>query len=110
MTYRQDSVPYAMYPKYSGTLSYKVLPENKTEVYDLDFAGYCVMRDVEIVDMIKTRSGGNGRPDQYLFLFHDKGEEIARLSVEYTNSESAKHADCVRRIKKAIRSVRPREG
>jgi hypothetical protein len=58
--------------------------------------------EVKIADM--QESGAR----QFLFLFYDAKAKIAQLSIDYTNSESARHADCVRRIKKAIRSTAPR--
>jgi hypothetical protein len=85
-------------------LAYKVRGDGSTEVYDLDFAAYCSMRGVTVADMIETY------PRQYLFLFADGEDKIPTLAVDYTNSESARHADCVRRIKKAIRSTVPRTG
>jgi len=97
-------------PRPGGSLAYRVLEDSKVEVYDLDFAAYCLMRDLVIADMIELRAGGPGKPPQFLFLFHNVDDQIGKLSVDYTNSESAKHADCVRRIKKAIRSTKPREG
>jgi hypothetical protein len=93
-----------------GSLAYHVLEDGKVEVFDLDFAAYCLMRDMVIADMVEVRAGGPGRPPQFLFLFLDVEQQIGKYSVDYTNSESARHADCVRRIKKAIRSTKPREG
>ena len=90
--------------KVDRALAYKARGDGDVEVYDLDFASYCLMRGLDIVDMIETR------PRQYLFLFFDKESKIGSLSVDYTNSESARHADCVRRIKKAIRSTVSRRG
>lgn len=70
------------------------------------------MRDLPIGEMVETGSpnGRSSGPMHFIFLFHATAEQIADLSVDYTNSESAKHADCVRRLKKAIRSTRVREG
>ena len=92
------------------TYAFKVLEDGLVEVYDLDFAGYCLMRDVVVADMIEIGPGKRNRTRQFIFYFQVAADEIARLSIDYTNSESARHAVCVRRIKKAIRSVRPREG
>jgi hypothetical protein len=97
-------------------LAYKVCGHGEVEVYDLDFAAYCSMRGLVIADMVETgppvRQGrrGSGGPVQYLFIFKDEEGQIAGLSVDYTNSESARHADAVRRLKKAIRSTAPKEG
>ena len=93
-------------------LAYQVVGNQQVEVYDLDFASYCLMRDLPIADMVETHPSKNGSasPSRYVFLFQDVDARIDKLSVDYTNSESAKHADCVRRLKKAIRSTRIREG
>lgn len=93
-------------------MAYKAVGDDQVEVYDLDFASYCLMRDLPIADMVEiTRPNGKGHgPAHYVFLFRDTDQCIDSLSVDYTNSESAKHADCVRRLKKAIRSTRVREG
>ena len=86
-------------------LAYKVRDDSLTEVYDLDFAAYCSMQGLDLADMVETDRR------QFLFLFADPlPARVPKLSVDYTNSESAKHADCVRRIKKAIRSTAPRRG
>lgn len=94
-------------------LAYKVCQDDEVEVYDLDFAAYCLMRGLLIGDMVETGppQGRKGRgPVQFLFLFKDPEGLIANLSVDYTNSESAQHADAVRRMKKAVRSTRTKEG
>jgi len=96
------------------SLAYKVLPDDLVEVYDLDFAGYCCLQALAVVDMVenggsrqRNRSGG---PKQYVFIFKASAEKIASVCVDYANSESARHADCVRRLKKGVRSTRAREG
>lgn len=94
----------------NSSLAYKVRGDGLVEVYDLDFAAYCLMCDMVIADMIEEHVGRTRRPPRYLFLFQDGESRMAQLSVDYTNSESAKHADCVRRLKKAIRSTKMREG
>lgn len=97
--------------KVNSSLAYKVRGDGLVEVYDLDFAAYCLMRDLIIADMVEEHRGKNRGPPRYLFLFQDGENRMSQLSVDYTNSESAKHADCVRRLKKAIRSTkRTREG
>jgi hypothetical protein len=40
----------------------------------------------------------NGR--EFLFKFHDDSNRVADLAIAFANSESAKFADCVRRLKK----------
>lgn len=92
----------------NSSLAYKVHGDGQVEVYDLDFAAYCLLRDLPIADMIEE--GTSRGPSRYRFVFHDVERQIVHLSVDYTNSESAKHADCVRRLKKAIRSTKVREG
>ena len=90
-------------------LAYKVRDDDYVEVYDLDFAAYCGQRNLIVVDMVeeaRPRYYGRKRgPAHFLFLFHDPMSCIAQLAIDYTNSESAKHADSVRRFKKAIRST-----
>jgi hypothetical protein len=84
---------------------------DEVEVYDLDFAAYCHMRGLLVGDMVESDSPkGRRGPVQFLFLFKDPEGQIAQLSVDYTNSESARHADAVRRLKKAVRSSRVKEG
>lgn len=92
----------------NSSLAYKVHGDGRVEVYDLDFAAYCLLRDLPIADMIEEGAGRG--PSRYRFVFQDGENAIVQLSVDYTNSESAKHADCVRRLKKAIRSTKVREG
>jgi hypothetical protein len=97
------------------SLAYKVLPINGlVEVYDLDFAGYCCLQSLAIVDMIESGSarqrGKGSHSKQYVFVFKATAEKIASVCVDYANSESARHADCVRRLKKGVRSTRAREG
>ena len=96
--------------KVNRSLAYKVRGHGEVEVYDLDFASYCLMRNLPIADMVEEDSKNRRGPIQYLFLFQDDEGVIGTLSVDYTNSESAKFADSVRRLKKAIRSTRLREG
>lgn len=96
-------------------LAYKVCEGDEVEVYDLDFAAYCLMQGMLIGDMVESdpppSRGRRGRgPVQFLFLFKDPDGQIGQLSVDYTNSESARHADAVRRMKKAVRSSRIKEG
>ena len=95
----------------SGALAYKVRGDGFVEVYDLDFAAYCLKEGVTIADMVEEGPKRRGKPPRYLFLFCDEGgDRIRKLSVAFTNSEEAKFAYCVRRLKKSIRSTYPREG
>jgi hypothetical protein len=82
----------------SRTLAYSVTGD-VIEVYDLDFAAFCHMSGLCVADMIEdSRSRG-----RFKFIFRGTSEKIAQLSVAYTNSECAKFADAVRRLKKAVR-------
>jgi len=91
----------------SHTLAYRAHSDGTIEIYDLDFAAYCLLRDLAIADMVEE---GNRRPSRFIFTFHGTKEQIQQLAVEYTNSDCAKFADSVRRLKKAIRSTSMREG
>lgn len=91
----------------SRTLAYQALSDGTIEVYDLDFAAYCLMRDLAIADMVEE---WGRRPSRFIFTFNGTKDEIRRLAAEYTNSDCAKFADAVRRLKKAVRSTSPREG
>lgn len=90
-------------------LAYKVHDDNVIEVFDLDFAAFCHMRGLPVADMVEEGPKRNGQPPKYKFSFQGTKEQIQELSVEYTNSDCAKFADCIRRLKKAIRSTCPRE-
>jgi hypothetical protein len=91
------------------SLAYKAFEDSTIEIYDLDFAAYCLMEGLPIADMVEENPKRNGQPPRYLFRFQGDKETINTLSVRYTNSDCAKFADCVRRLKKAIRSTCPRE-
>lgn len=105
MTGNAVSAPSAVKPRISRSMAYKVRGDGYVEVYDLDFAAYCGMRNLVIAEAIETDSSTNRRR-QYLFVFNDPTGRIANLSIDYMNSESAKHADWVRRMKKGTRSIR----
>lgn len=97
-------------PYVSRALAYRVREDGFVEIYDLDFAAYCLVKRVEIADMKEEGPKPKNGPPRYLFLFKDKDSLIPGLSVAFTNSECAQFADCIRRLKKAIRSTYPREG
>jgi hypothetical protein len=94
----------------SYALSYRAHSDGTVDVFDFDFAAYCLMLDLPVAEMVEEGFKKNGQPAKYKFTFLATKDDIHRLSVEYTNSESARHSDCVRRLKKAIRSTCPREG
>lgn len=90
-------------PRLIRSQTYKVCQDGSVEVYDLDFAAYCGIRDLAIVDMYEV---ADSRPREFVFRFAADEQAIRQLSIDYANSESARHADCVRRYKKGIRPVR----
>lgn len=73
--------------------SYRIVENQRVEVYDLDFAAYLLMRDVALAESMR-----DGR--EFRFTFRDDGSRIPDLAMEYVNSESAKFAGAVRRLKK----------
>jgi hypothetical protein len=74
---------------------YQSSGSGRADVYDLDFAAYLLLRNVPLAEA--TRSGR-----EFTFVFQDPEGLIAKLSVEYMNSESARFADAVRRLKKVV--------
>lgn len=73
--------------------SYTNADDNKVEVYDLDFAAFLLMHNVPLAESFR-----DGR--EFMFKFLDVDKRISGLAIQYANSESAKFADCVRRLKK----------
>lgn len=73
--------------------SYTKSEDNKVEVYDLDFAAFLLMHNVPLAESFR-----DGR--EFMFKFLDVDKRISALAIQYANSESAKFADCVRRLKK----------
>ena len=63
------------------------------EVFDLDFAAFLLMHGVALAQSFR-----DGR--EFLFKFLDQHDRIKQLAIDFANSESAKFADCVRRLKK----------
>jgi len=96
--------------KTRGGLNFRVVGDS-VEVYELDFAAYCLMRELPIADLVEEKDRQNGRKSReaqfnyFIFHFADPDKRIVQLSLDYANSESAKFADCVRRLKKTVRSV-----
>jgi hypothetical protein len=80
------------------SLSYHKLPDGKISVRNLDFAAYCAIRNLPIAGSTSTK-GSRNNPRQYLYLFSDPEDEIEQLALDYLNSEAAKHADAIRRLK-----------
>ncbi len=73
--------------------SYRAVDDGKVEVYDLDFASYLLMHNVPLAESYR-----DGR--EFMFKFLDPNSQIRDLAIKFANSESAKFADCVRRLKK----------
>ncbi len=67
--------------------------EGLVEVFDLDFAAFLLMHGVPLAESFR-----DGR--EFLFKFLDQQNKIKELAITFANSESAKFADCVRRLKK----------
>jgi hypothetical protein len=67
--------------------------DGRIEVYDLDFAAFLSMHNVPLAEAFR-----DGR--EFLFKFVDPDNKIKELAIVFANSESAKFADCVRRLKK----------
>lgn len=87
-----------------GTLSYAKIEDDCVAVKDLDFAAYCRLRGLRGGDAICTE-GRNGNPRKYLLRFYDPESLIEQLATDFLNSESAQHADLVRRFKRVCRIV-----
>lgn len=79
--------------KVDRSRSFKTSDDGKVDVYDLDFAAYLLMNNVPLAESFR-----DGR--EFMFKFLDQAKLIPQLSIQYANSESAKFADCVRRLKK----------
>jgi hypothetical protein len=107
---RGPGTPRSQRQLLSYSLAYRLHDDGLIEVFDLDFAAYCLMSGLPVADMVEERPKRNGQPPKYVFTFQGSKEDIEKMSVGYTNSDCAKFADCVRRLKKAIRSTCPREG
>jgi len=88
-------------------LAYKALPGGLVEVYDLDFAAFCLLKELAIADMIKE--GGHRGPPRFRFVFKTEDAAVDKCAVEYINSDCARFADCVRRLKKTTRQTGTRE-
>ncbi len=73
--------------------SYKTNDQGIAEIYDLDFAAFLLMHNVALAESYR-----DGR--EFMFKFLDTNDSIKNLAITYANSESAKFADCVRRLKK----------
>lgn len=73
--------------------SYKTSEDGKVEVFDLDFAAFLLMHNIPLAESYR-----DGR--EFMFKFLDVDKTIPSLAIQYANSESAKFADCVRRLKK----------
>lgn len=81
------------WPRIDRGRSYKTSDDGKVEVYDLDFAAFLLMHNVPLAESFR-----DGR--EFMFKFLDSEKLIPNFAIQYANSESAKFADCVRRLKK----------
>ena len=67
------------------------------------------MRGLVIADLVEERAprrdGRRNGFSKFVFRFADTEELVDGLSLDYTNSDCARFADSVRRLKKAVRSV-----
>lgn len=66
-------------------------------MYDLDLAAYLSMRGIALAESYR-----DGR--EFLFTFLDTDTKIPQTVIEYVNSEAARFADSVRRLKKVTLS------
>jgi hypothetical protein len=89
--------------------AFKIREDGLVEVFDLDFAAYCVMQRLPIADLVQEKkprqNGSRNGFQRYVFCFLDPDARIAQLSLDWTNSECARFADSVRRLKKTVRSA-----
>ena len=90
----------------SATYAYKMQDERTVEVIDLDFAAYCLLRGMSEVARMEhpprraRTARGRPAPVHYLFTFHADEATMQQMAVDFANSESARFAECVRRLKK----------
>jgi len=75
-------------------------------VADYDFAAFLLMKGVPLVEATKLSE------HTHSFVFLDQTMEgkstVATLAITFANSESARFAEAIRRLKKTIYSRRPR--
>ena len=74
---------------------YRQIDGGIVEVYDLDMASYLSMRDLALAESYRYER-------EFVFRFQDPEGRIAKLTIEYVNSEAARFADAQRRLKKVI--------
>ena len=72
---------------------YRAVENNIVEVYDLDLAAYLTMRDLPLAESYRHER-------EFVFKFYDAEQKVGKLAVDYVNSEAARFADAVRRLKK----------
>lgn len=75
-------------------------------VFDLDFAAFCHINYLPLKDSIEIYRQNfrtKNRIKEFVFIFVDPTNKIKDLAILYANSESARHADAVRRLKKTTR-------
>jgi hypothetical protein len=79
---------------------------DRVEVTDFDFAAFLLMEGARFVDARRISDR------EHIFIFQDQvnleevPSQIRALSIKYVNSESARFADALRRIKKTTYSIR----
>lgn len=88
-----DDAKVFVKPVVDRSRSYRSDENGLVEVFDLDFAAFLLMNGVALAESYR-----DGR--EFMFKFLDSNNRIKELSINFANSESAKFADCVRRLKK----------
>lgn len=79
---------------------------HRVTVTDYDFAAYLLSRGVPLVDAVRV----SDHVHTFTFLDRPEGADrvgrVAGLAIEFANSESARFADALRRLKKITYSRR----
>jgi hypothetical protein len=90
--------PHALGPVTRADKSSVILWRNGPSVAmgELDTAAYVYLRGVAYAQ------GKQIGPTEYEIVFHDPNQLVEQLVVEFTNSECARYADAIRRLKKVI--------
>ena len=84
---------------------FKRISDLTVEVYDIDMAAWLLMNRVNIVNACK-----DGREAVVTFQDPLEDDRIAKLSIDWLNSEAAKFANAVRSIKKICFSTGRQRG
>jgi len=88
-----ESPPFRAGTRVDRSRGWSVIGNNKVEVYDLDLASYLSMRDLPLAESYRDER-------EFMFRFLDPDNRVEQLAIDFVNSESAKFASAVRRIKK----------